>query len=75
MPFTGADPEIFVRGGGSNFPKILKSKRKKKRRRRENEECSLNRLSIQLFTYKFIFGRGGIVFLYNCNPLLSYTTA
>ena len=33
VPSSGADPGISVRGGGSNFPKILKSKKKKKKKK------------------------------------------
>ena len=34
LHFPGADPGIFVRGGGSNFPKILTSKKKNNNNKR-----------------------------------------
>ena len=55
---SGADPGIFIRGGGPTFPKILTSKKKKKKKNREEEErktegCS-GSLSADIW-YKSIF--------------------
>ena len=87
---TGADPGIFVRGGGFQLSlKFEKQKNKKNKKRGGGEGektkntggCGGSSSSAEvwfkstLFTYKFIFGRGGgHFFLYNCNPLSTKLT-
>ena len=80
---SGADQGIFVRGPTFlKFRNVKKKKKKKKRRRRENErkrrimvvisllqKYGLNRLSQQLLTYNFIFGRGHDFFVHLQSPL------
>ena len=67
---TGADPGIFVRGGGVQLSEnVDKQKQKRRRRRRRGDvglwlfsflqKNGLNQFGRQLIAYKFVFGGGG----------------